>query len=112
MFQDKREVTINGKTFIIRQRCLQDIINIEKAFNRYKNNSTGQAVLLAFAIRDAIRYDNFRCNIPIVKRLFPISIRWILKRFSLATMQLFQEEMTKLETYSVKKKDLNAQAGV
>ena len=103
LFADRKEITINGKTLVIRQRSIQDIINIERSMKRYSGNTTGTAIVLAFMIKDALKYDNERYKLGILKKLFPINIKWVLKNFSLAEMQKVQKEITDLESYQEKK---------
>ncbi len=105
MFQDKKEIEIGGKKFVIRQRSLADIIALERCYKKYASNKTAEAVVLAKLILDAIKYDNKYWWI------IPWSLKKILKSFSLNQMQQLQKEIVDLETYQVKKKTQESQAG-
>ncbi len=103
LFQDRREIELNGKKLTIRQRSLSDIVALERGAKAYQNNTTGQAVVLACKVRDALKYDNGRSKITIINKLFPISIKWVLKHFSIAELSKVSKEIDDLETYQEKK---------
>ena len=112
MFQDRKEIELAGRKYIIRQRSLQDIISLERLYDKYGNNQTGHAILMAAVIRDAMKHDNWRIGLPVIKRLFPITIKWVMRNFSIKQMQHCQKLLMDLETYQVKKKETEAeQAG-
>lgn len=103
-FSDRKDIIINNKTYTLRQRCLSDVIMLQKASKKYMGDQSGAAVVLAASIRDAMKYDNYRINIPIIKKFFRVNIKWVMKRFTLAQLQEIQSELFLLQGYGVKKK--------
>jgi hypothetical protein len=78
---------------------LSDIVALERGAKAYQNNTTGQAVVLACKIRDALKYDNGRTRVSIINKLFPITINWVMKHFSIAELTKISQEIDNLETY-------------
>jgi hypothetical protein len=97
-YSDSKEIQIFGKTLIIRQRTLADILALERLSERYSQNSTGTAILLAAKLRDALKADNKRHGV------LPITLRYVLKQFSLNQMLELSKQIDDLEGYGQKKK--------
>jgi len=98
-FADRRDLDVNGRKIVIRQRSLNDIIVLETVARRYKGKTAGAALLLSKKIQDATKRDNKRWWI------FKPTVRSVMKSYSIQELKYISEQIDKLEGYEEKKKD-------
>ena len=97
-FADRRDIEIAGKKITIRQRTLKDVLALNANYDKFANNTSGQALLLAAKVKDAIKHDNKYLYI------LPHTIKSVLRCYPLAQLIRISDEIDKLESYGVKKK--------